>query len=620
MLDFLRKGATSWAVKILFLIIIIVFVFWGIGTFRASRVDLLAKVNGEPITVKEYRALYQFRYQQLRQMLGERLNEELLKSLRFREQVLEELIKRRLLEETARQMGIKVSPEEVRLAIAQLPAFQANGAFSFARYQAILRDMGLLPKDFEESVKADLLESRIKHFLTAPVFAPETEVRDRYRYENEVLRVAYVEQPHETCIKEVKVDPKEVQAFYEKNKERYRSPEEVKLLYYLVPYESEKIKVTEEEVRNLYEAEKERFFEPEQRKVRSIFLKAKPGKKKEALAQAEKLKGQIKTLENFETLARKYSNDSKTASLGGDLGFIKRGELFPEAEEALFSASEGELVGPIEHKEGYYLFWVEKIKPAGPKPLKEVREKLEKELRERKAREAAFEKADQLYEKAVLAGGLKEVAAKEGLKLKETSFFSRRNPPVLFSKPEILDSALALEKGEISSPVDVGKGLLLFQVLDKHPSQILPFEKVRARVEKDWKREKAREVCRQKAERLLKEAPRSSLEKFFAHKGFKVVEKTKRRKELLTGHLPQVIGQALAGKAQPGPLPEPVCDQRNCYLVWVKEVQPADFSDWKKERKVLFHILTQQKREAYFRAWYQDLRQKAEIKLYQELS
>ena len=195
MLDFLRKGAQSIAVKILFAVIIIVFVFWGVGTFQAQRVDVLARVNGEPITVKEYQTLYQFRYQQLRQMFGEKLDEDFLEAIRFREQVLEELIKRRLLEEAARRLKLTVTEEELRLAISQLPAFQEEGRFSIRLYQAVLRDMGLLPKDFEETVKADLLEARIRHFLTATIFAPETELRERYAFENELLRLAYVEKP-----------------------------------------------------------------------------------------------------------------------------------------------------------------------------------------------------------------------------------------------------------------------------------------------------------------------------------------------------------------------------------------------------------------------------------------
>ena len=55
MLDIIRRGAQSWAVKIVFGIIIVVFVFWGVGNMdRGSRGDL-AEVNGEGISQEEFR-------------------------------------------------------------------------------------------------------------------------------------------------------------------------------------------------------------------------------------------------------------------------------------------------------------------------------------------------------------------------------------------------------------------------------------------------------------------------------------------------------------------------------------------------------------------------------------
>ena len=55
MLRLMRKQAGSWLIKILLGAIVIVFVFWGVGSFRSQRGDRIATVNGEPITLNEYR-------------------------------------------------------------------------------------------------------------------------------------------------------------------------------------------------------------------------------------------------------------------------------------------------------------------------------------------------------------------------------------------------------------------------------------------------------------------------------------------------------------------------------------------------------------------------------------
>ncbi|QJA06782.1 hypothetical protein FVE67_08260 [Thermosulfurimonas marina] len=620
MLDFLRKGAQSTAVKILFAIIILVFVFWGVGTFRASRVDVLATVNGRPITVREYQTLYEFRYRQLRQMFGESLNDEFLEKLHFREQVLEELVKRRLLEEAAERMGLSVHPEEVRLAIAQLPAFQEGGRFSFRRYRAVLRDLGLLPKDFEENVRADLLEARIKHFLTAAILAPTPEVEERYRFENQKLTFSYAAVPYESCEGEVKASEKELKAYFEEHRSRYRAPSRIKLVYLLFPYrEYEKgVSVTEEELRAYYESEKERFMEPEARKVREIFVRARPGKKAEALKEAEGLLKKIKGPEDFKRLARKYSRDRALAASRGLLGWVKAGELFPAAEEAVFSAAKGEIVGPVEGPGGYYLFMIEDIRPAGPKPFAKVKAQLRKELLARKAREKAFEVADKIYQEAVLSGDLAAAARKEGLSLKETPFFTREKPAKPFTDKDLLEAALALDEGEISAPIEHQEAVYLFQVKKKDPERLLTFKEARKEVLRDFRREKAAELCRKKAKDLLETALKgSSPERFLKAKGYRFRKRTLSRKELLAGDLPQALGRALLGRGEGGWLKEPACGAKACYFARVLRIENPKEID-QKEFETLKHVLRQQKKAAFYRAWYEDLRRKARVKLLKE--
>jgi len=620
MLDFLRKGARSTAVKILFAIIIIVFVFWGVGTFRASRVDVLATVNGHPITVREYQALYEFRYRQLRRMFGESLNEKLLKKLHFRERVLEELVKRRLLEEAAKRLGLSVHPEEVRLAIAQLPAFQAGGRFSFRRYRAVLREMGILPQDFEENIRAALLEARIRHFLTATIFSPKTEVEERYRFENQKLTFLYADFPYQTCEPEVKVSEKALKAYFEEHRQRYRAFPQIKLVYLLFPYQQYRkgLSVTEEEIRAYYETVKDRFRQPEARKVREIFIKAQGGKKSQALKKAEALRKKIKGPEDFQRWARKYYREKAIAQAGGLLGWVKAGELFSEADQAIFTAAKGEIVGPVEGPDGYYLFLVEDIRPAGPKPLKEVEDQLKEELLQRKAREKAFEVADEIYQEAVLSGDLTAAARKKGLKLQETSFFTRQKPVKPFTEKDLLQAAFALEEGEISTPIEREKAVYLFQVKKKRPERLLTFKEARAQVLRDFKKEKAAELCRQKAQKLFKEALKEkSPEEFFRKKGLTFEKKTLARKDLLAGGLPEVLGKALLGEGEPGWLREPACGPRACYFARLLTIENPQKID-QTEFKLLEHVLSQQKKEVFYQAWYQDLRKRARVKLLKE--
>ena len=70
MLDLMRKHASSWLIKVFLGAIIIVFSFWGIGSYNTSRANRVATVNGEPISVEAYREAYQRIIERLRQQFG----------------------------------------------------------------------------------------------------------------------------------------------------------------------------------------------------------------------------------------------------------------------------------------------------------------------------------------------------------------------------------------------------------------------------------------------------------------------------------------------------------------------------------------------------------------------
>jgi len=156
MLNFLRKGATSLYVKLFLLVIVIVFIFWGIGNFTSERKNLVAKVNGIPITLKEFQEYYNFQVSKLKQTFGELSAEDIAK-LKLKNQILEELIRIKLLESQAEKFGIEITPVEITYAISQITSFQENGKFSPTKYQSILRELRISPEFFEKLIKIDLL-------------------------------------------------------------------------------------------------------------------------------------------------------------------------------------------------------------------------------------------------------------------------------------------------------------------------------------------------------------------------------------------------------------------------------------------------------------------------------
>ncbi len=624
MLDFLRQRAGSWMVKALLAAIIIVFIFWGVGTFRTRKADILAEVNGQPITLTEFRALYAQRLQQLQALFGARLDENLLKQLQLPAQVFEDLVKRRLLAEAAKEMDIEVSTKEIQLAISQMPVFQSQGRFDPRRYRLVLRNLRLSPADFEEMVRADLLEAKIRHLLTSPIRATENEAKDWYSFENEKIKISYIKLPISQCEKEISLTEEEIKEYYEKNKEKYRTPLKLALSYYLLKYDDLKkeIKISNEELKSYYEAHKKEYTVPEKRKIRHILITPKKGEDEETFfKRAQEIRQKIKGPENFAEVARKFSDDPHTKKEGGELGWLTREELFESLRDVTFGAKEGEIIGPLRTPLGYHIILVEKIKPATQKPFEEVKEEIRKRLLEERLKHYAWEKANKIYDEVILLGGLEEWAQKNGVKLQKTPLFTPQNPPSILTT-EALEAALKLEEGELGPIVETPEGILLFKLSERREPRIPPFKMVKDKVREDLLKEKALKLCAQKARELLVSLKGASNPVEVLKKaGLKFEESGYfARKEVSVSGIPPAVLRVVKGLGRKGEwAEEAILAGDFYYLVRVADLKPADLALFAKEKETYLKRLTAEKRREAFSAWYRHLREKAQVKLFQEL-
>ena len=125
MLDGIRANSQSFFVKVAFGIIIVVFVFWGIGSYTGPK-GLVASVNGRNITEMEFQRTYAQMEENVRRSIPN-ITTEMMESLHLEQQVLQTLVREKLIEEEAERTGISISPYELRAYLMQLPYFQKDG-------------------------------------------------------------------------------------------------------------------------------------------------------------------------------------------------------------------------------------------------------------------------------------------------------------------------------------------------------------------------------------------------------------------------------------------------------------------------------------------------------------
>ncbi len=122
--------------------------------------------------------------------------------------------------------------------------------------------------------------------------------------------------------------------------------------------------VTSSEISDFYDAGKSQFEQPATRDVRLVL-----NKDKAKVDQAKTALEADSSDASWNTVAAKFSTDPSSKSSGGLRPSLSEGLLEQPLNDEVFSASKGELVGPIKTPLGYYVFEVEKITPARLLPL-----------------------------------------------------------------------------------------------------------------------------------------------------------------------------------------------------------------------------------------------------------
>ncbi len=89
-------------------------------------------------------------------------------------------------------LGLNVTPPEVEQKILENPVFRENGSFiGKERYQAILSQNNLTMEEFESNVANEILNDKLKSFITAAVNVSDKEVEEEYKRRNEKAKLDY---------------------------------------------------------------------------------------------------------------------------------------------------------------------------------------------------------------------------------------------------------------------------------------------------------------------------------------------------------------------------------------------------------------------------------------------
>lgn len=512
MLEFMRKRARSTWIKVVFSIIVLVFIFWGIGgSVSGGRPDIVANIDGQPISLREFQRAYENMKNAYREVYKERLTPELLERMNLREQTLDQLVETRLLEAEAARVGFTVSDDDVRQEIIKVEAFQEHGSFSQERYLRVLRYLRLAPGEFEDEQRAQLLIKKLQRFITDATQVSDEEVRDLFQFSREKASLSFVKIPSADLLNEVSVDAKEAEDYYNSHRESFRQPERVKFVYVAYPAKQfeANVEVSPKDVEDFYnEHKEERFTTPQRVRARHILFSlaanASEEEKKKVRATATDVLTKARNGEDFAKLAETYSQDKATAVNGGDLDFFQRGRMVKPFEDAAFALPVGGISDLVETQFGIHIIKVEANEPQKVKELSEVEAEIREDLLRERAGEKTQARAREDRAKIQNGAALADVAKEAGFTPVETPLLAHDETiPDLGAQPQLIDAALNLAPQQVSEPIAVGEVWYLVSPREKVASTIPDFAAVKEEAEKKRKSEKAEQLAKEKGEQLL---------------------------------------------------------------------------------------------------------------------
>jgi peptidyl-prolyl cis-trans isomerase D len=599
---------------------------------------VVAKVDGEDITTDEVRETARGMLQQQGAQLG--ANAAILLPF-FAQRAADQLVDRQALVAEAQHLGFKATPAEIKDELEHgqySEIFFPGGTFiGQAEYQGLLQQHNLTPAIFEDSVGKQIRISKLQALITGSASVSDSAIRKEFEKQNTKVKFEYAVLSEDAIKKGLHPTSEELKSYYDGHQKTYANsiPEKRKVKYAMIDLSkiTAGIQVSPDELQSYYNQHRDQYRVAEQAKVSHILIKTplpgpdgKVDEKGEAEAQkrADDILKQLKSGANFDELAKKYSEDQGSAKQGGSLGWIGKGRTVPEFEKAAFSQPIGQIGGLVKSNYGFHIIRVDARQDAHMKTLDDVKNEIDPILKQQKAQQIAQKQADDLLQ-AAKSKGLDAAAAVQGVPVVTSDFFGRKDVvPGLGPSPQFMDAVFTDAEKSPPEMAPISQGYAVFDLLAVKPPSTPSFDEIHAKVEEEFKNERANVLLSQKTQELSDRAKADHDLK----KAAKELGATLKNSELVApdGQVPDIgsmTGQAaVAFSMKPGEISSPINSGTNGIVLDITEVQAPTDADFAAKRDQIRDTLLQNKEQELFGLFVNNLRDQMEksgkIKINQE--
>jgi len=476
--------------------------------------EVVAKVGSDSITVADLARVRE----NYAQMFGCRVN---LAQLGGNKRFLESLINKVVISQEAERLGLGASDGEVAERIRKQYVDSSGQFVGYDRYkESVIARYGDIEK-FENEIRDDIAQEKLRAFVTASVNVSDNEVEQEYKRRNSTFDVGYIAVSADKLAAKIQPSDEELRSYYESHKTDYRYLEpQKKVRYVFIDTEKvgSKLNIPEADLKSEYDTLKPEFKEAGM-KIQQIVLKvarkdldAQVEEKAKALITKLAKPGGISDEAAFSEAAKGNSEDPITARNGGFLEkpFKKDPNKVNDLYDRVADMQLGQISDiPIRYKGDWYIL---RRGDAVQKTFAEAKPELLVSLRNRRGYGAAFQIAQKAHTRLQETKDPQKVAQEFAGEanmnaadmVKETPFVKPGDDvPEIGSNQQFEEALEPLNNSnDIGEVKGIKGGFAIPMLVEKRDPRIPDFDEVKTKVSDAIKQQRAREQLEQKAKEL----------------------------------------------------------------------------------------------------------------------
>ncbi len=498
MITAFRRYLETWPVRVLFGLMVIAFVIWGVGDVVRviGTKTWLAKVGGQTIEPQQFQPAFQRELAQAQRRLppGQDMTPDARRSVADR--ALQEIIGNVAMTSEEARLRIVVPDPALQQTVFAMPAFRdKSGQFDRGALDAVLRANGLNEGEFLGIVRGDLARGEVMDAVGAGAAPPETLVQAVFAFETERRSALMVELPLAAAPAPPPPAEPVLRRWYANHPDLFRVPEFRRIRAVILSPETiaKGLDMSDAELRAWYDAHKAQFSDPARR---SLQVAIAPDR-----AKADALASQWRGGADWDAVQK-----AATAAGGSAVPLDNATEQqIPDAAlaKAAFAAAPDQVSGPVQAALGWAVLRVTTATPAREQSFEQAKDQVRQQALAEKASAALYDRANKVDDVLGTGTGLDKLPSDLGLAgvsgtLDAKGDTQAGDPAPIPGAPELrkalIEAAFTHPPGPPSQLTEVqmpgaGSAFYAVEVEQVIPPSEKPFEAVRDQVTQGWQTE-----------------------------------------------------------------------------------------------------------------------------------